>query len=106
VPLADVLYLNLRERAAELMTLRTVGWSDAELGRVIAGEALALGLLGSVPGALLGLLIGKQLGVGTAALALGALAGVVGGLLVALLASLLPLARLRSLTAPAVLAEE
>lgn len=104
--LADVLYLNLRERAAELMTLRTVGWSDAELGRVIAGEALALGLLGSVPGALLGLLIGKQLGVGTAALALGALAGVVGGLLVALLASLLPLARLRSLTAPAVLAEE
>src|SRR5690606_225358 len=32
---ADALYLNIRERAAELATLRACGWSDAELGRLI-----------------------------------------------------------------------
>lgn len=104
--LADVLYLNLRERSAELMTLHTVGWSERQLGGVIAMEALALGLLGSAPGALLGLLIGAQLGVGAAPLAFGALAGIVGGVLIALLASLLPLLQLRSLRPSAVLAEE
>jgi ABC-type antimicrobial peptide transport system permease subunit len=104
--LADVLYLNLRERSAELMTLRTVGWSESQLGRVIALEALALGVLGSVPGATLGLLIGAQLGVGALPLVAGALIAVAGGLLVAVLASLLPLARLRSLAPASVLAEE
>lgn len=62
--LADVLSLNLGERAAEFITLRTVGWSDRQLGGVMAGEARVLGGLGSVPGALLGLLVGAQLGAG------------------------------------------
>lgn len=104
--LADVLYLNLRERSAELMTLRTLGWSESQLGRVIAVEALALGLLGSMPGAAVGLLVGGQLGVGARPLATGALIAVGGGLLVAVLASLLPLARLRTLAPATVLAEE
>lgn len=104
--LADVLYLNLRERSVELMTLRTVGWSESQLGRVIAVEALALGLLGSIPGAALGLLVGAQLGVSAAPLAAGAGIAIGGGLLVAVLASLLPLARLRTLAPATVLAEE
>jgi putative ABC transport system permease protein len=104
--LADVLYLNLRERAGELVTLRTVGWNDTQLARVIAGEALCLGLLGSVPGAALAFAIGAELGAGLGPLALGALAGIAGGLAVSLLASLLPLLRLRALTVPSVLAEE
>lgn len=104
--LADVLYLNLRERSAEIVTLRTVGWSDGQLGRVIALEALVLGLVASIAGALLGLAVGAQLGAPASTLALAAAASIVGGCLVALLASLVPLAHLGRLTAPVVLAEE
>jgi ABC-type lipoprotein release transport system permease subunit len=104
--LADVLYLNLRERSAEIVTLRTVGWSDGQLGRVIAMEALFLGLAASTAGALLGVALGAQLGAPATTLAIAALAGVAGGCLVALLASLVPLAHLARLTAPRVLAEE
>lgn len=104
--LADVLYLNLRERSAELMTLRTVGWSESQLGRVIAVEALALGVLGSLPGGVLGVLVGAQLGVSPLPLITGALAAFVSGLLVAVMASLLPLARLRKLAPATALAEE
>ena len=35
VSAADVLYLNLRERAAEFVTLGTTGWSPVQLGRVV-----------------------------------------------------------------------
>jgi hypothetical protein len=104
--LADVIYLNLRERAAEFVTLRTVGWSDRYLIQVVATEAAILGLLGTIPGSLIALLIGLQLGVPVFPLLLASTISVLGGLVVALLASLVPLARLSTLTAPSVLAEE
>jgi ABC-type antimicrobial peptide transport system permease subunit len=104
--LADVIYLNLRERAAEIVTLRTVGWSDRHLAQMIATEAVILGLLGTIPGSLLGLLIGLQLGVPALAVLLASAISILGGLLVSLLAALVPLARLSTLTTPAVLAEE
>ena len=104
--LADVLYLNLRERAAEFVTLKTVGWSDRHLTTVIAVEAVALALVGAVPGAAAGGALGLLLGASLPAVALGVGASILGGLVVALLASLLPVIRLASLTAPAVLAEE
>jgi len=104
--LADVLYLNLRERAAEFVTLRTVGWSDRYLIQVVATEAAILGLLGTIPGSLIGLLIGLQLGVPLLPLSLASTISILGGLVVALLASLVPLAQLSTLTAPSVLAEE
>jgi putative ABC transport system permease protein len=103
--LADVLFLNLRERAAELVTLRTVGWDDRQLARVIAMEALSLGLFGSLVGAGVGFLLGVELGISFRPLVFAAAAGVVGGAVVALLASLLPLSRLSTLR-PGVLAEE
>ena len=104
--LADVLYLNLRERAAEFVTLKTVGWSDRDLGRVIATEAVVLALVGTLPGAALGGALGLALGAGVGWVLVAAAASIVGGLLVALVASLVPLTRLASLTAPSVLAEE
>jgi putative ABC transport system permease protein len=104
--LADVLYLNLRERAAEFVTLRPVGWSDRYLVQVVATEAAILGLLGTIPGSLTALLIGLQLGVPIFPLVLASTISILGGLLVALLASLAPLARLSTLTAPSILAEE
>jgi ABC-type antimicrobial peptide transport system permease subunit len=47
----DVLFLNLRERAPELVTLRAAGWRERDLGRMVALEGLGIGFLGSVAGA-------------------------------------------------------
>ncbi|MER5333529.1 FtsX-like permease family protein [Micromonospora sp. NPDC002717] len=104
---ADVLYLNIRDRAAELATLRAVGWSDAALGRLIGYEGLALGLLGAVTGAGLGLagaawLVGALPGALVTVAALVAVAGV----LVTSMAALVPAALLRRLPTARLLAEE
>ncbi|MEW2375578.1 FtsX-like permease family protein [Micromonospora sp. NPDC047812] len=104
---ADVLYLNIRDRAAELATLRAVGWSDAALGRLVAYEGLALGLLGAVTGAGLGLagaagLVGALPGTLVTVAALVAVAGV----LVTSMAALVPAALLRRLPTARLLAEE
>lgn len=105
--IADVLFLNLRERAAELVTLRTVGWTDGHLRRLIALEGLALGLVGGLAGAVLAFLVGAlALGVPAAPLALSALLALVGGVFVALLASIVPLTQIARMTPPKVLADE
>ena len=104
--LADVLYVNLRERQAELVTLRSVGWADAELRRLVAFEAGILGLIGSLTGALLALLVGGLVGLPLLTLVLAALAAGVGGVIVALVASLLPLSQIGRFSVPTVLAEE
>jgi putative ABC transport system permease protein len=104
--LADVVYLNLRERAAEFVTLRTVGWSDRYLVQVVATEAAILGLLGTVPGSLTAMLIGLQLGVPLVPLLVASTISIFGGLLVSLIAALVPLARISTYTTPSVLAEE
>ena len=48
---ADVLYLNIRERVTELATLRALGWREATLGQMIILEGAGIGLAGSVLGA-------------------------------------------------------
>jgi ABC-type antimicrobial peptide transport system permease subunit len=62
---ADVLFLNLRERAAELAALYATGWSDAALARLVVYEGLWIGALGA--------LVGGGAGLGLAALFAGAL---------------------------------
>ena len=104
--LADVLYLNLRERAAELATLRTLGWRERHLVTVIGLEALWLGATGSLSGAAAGVATGWALGVPTGPLALAAGIATAGGTAVALLATLVPLTRLSTLTPSTALAEE
>ena len=52
---ADVLYLNVRERADEFAVLRSSGWPVAALARLVVFEGTALGLLGALPGAALGI---------------------------------------------------
>ncbi|MEV0153647.1 FtsX-like permease family protein [Micromonospora sp. NPDC050686] len=104
---ADVLYLNIRDRAAELATLRATGWTDAALGRLIGYEGLLLGLLGALTGAGLGLggaawLVGAL----PAALALVTAAVALAGVLVTCLAALVPAALLRRLPTAQLLAEE
>jgi putative ABC transport system permease protein len=52
---ADVLAVNLRERAAEQAVLAAVGWRPVTLAAVAAAEGLGVGLCGIVAGALAGL---------------------------------------------------
>ncbi|MEV6923293.1 FtsX-like permease family protein [Dactylosporangium sp. NPDC051485] len=104
---ADVLYVNIRERAAEFALLGAVGWADAPLGRLAAYEALAIGVLGATTG------VGVALG--TAALlsseltaisyAVAAAAALAGALL-AVAAAILPVRSLRRLPTARLLAEE
>ncbi|HEX6686307.1 MAG TPA: FtsX-like permease family protein [Candidatus Limnocylindrales bacterium] len=51
----DVLYLNVRERSAELAALRACGWTDGAIARLVAYEGVLLGATGAVLGAGLGL---------------------------------------------------
>jgi ABC-type antimicrobial peptide transport system permease subunit len=104
---ADVLYINLRERAPELASLRTVGWSDHQLGLLVALEATVIGLTGSVIGAALGVSV-SVLAFDTPLAPLVAAAGlsILGGVTAALAASLVPVAQLRRLAPVAVLATE
>jgi putative ABC transport system permease protein len=92
---ADVLYLNLRERAAEMATLHATGWAEKDLGRLVVFEGLGIGVAGALPGAALGL-------AGAAALAGAVPVGLVAvtalaaaaGTVVATGASLVPVALL------------
>lgn len=106
ISIADVLYLSLRERSAEIGTLRTLGWGDRHLGRLIATEALLLGVTATGAGAALGVLVAAQLAIPlSTALAAAALA-VAGGVAISVLATVLPLLHLRSLAPATALARE
>jgi len=107
VSVADVLYLNLRERSTELATLRTLGWSDGQIRTTVVLEALGIGALGSLSGAALGFaLAASLLDVGAVPLLAAAAIAAAGGIAVSILASLVPLSQVGRLTPHAVLADE
>jgi putative ABC transport system permease protein len=103
---ADVLYLNLRERAAELLTLATSGWSDRELIAAAGLEALGLGLIGAVAGAVIGVMAGVIIDLPLAWLLIAGFASAAGGVALALVASVAPLRRVTRLAPTTVLADE
>jgi len=59
---ADVLYLNLRERAPELAALSATGWQQRHLTRIALYEGMGIGFAGSLVGAVAGLAITWALG--------------------------------------------
>lgn len=103
---ADVLFMNLRERAAELVTLRASGWREGHLVRMVAVEGLGIGLLGSIPGATVGIGLSAVVGGSPDGVALAGFIAAVAGTGVTLLASLLPASLISRMTPPTVLAEE
>jgi hypothetical protein len=107
VAVADVMYLNVRDRAAELATLRAAGWTDAALVRLIAYEGGLLGLLGAVTGAGAGLAAAAWL-VGDVPVRLVAVAAGTAavGVVVAGVAAIVPTVLLRRLPGARLLAEE
>ncbi|RKN20943.1 ABC transporter permease [Micromonospora musae] len=104
---ADVLYLNVRERAAEFATLRAIGWPDATLNRLLVYEALGVGALGCALGVGGGLgsvvlLVGRVDG----RLAALAVAATAAALLLTVLAALVPAILIRRLPTAVLLGEQ
>ncbi|MDO3702532.1 ABC transporter permease [Micromonospora sp. C28SCA-DRY-2] len=104
---ADVLYLNIRDRANELAALRATGWTDPELGRLIGYEGVLLGALGALTGAALGM-TGAAWLVEAIPGALVLVAGLTaaGGVLLTATAALAPATLLHRLPTARLLAEE
>jgi putative ABC transport system permease protein len=104
---ADVVFLNIRERAAELATIRSFGWRESSLTRLVVTEGAVIGTVGSLAGAALGLAgaaeFAGQLPPGLFA---AARASAAAGVLVTAAAVLLPARLLSRLPAAHLLAEE
>jgi len=76
---ADLTYLNLRERAGELAALAASGWGRRQLGRLLTSEAVVTAGTGSVAGAAIGLTVaGVAFGLAVPVLATAALAAAGG----------------------------
>jgi ABC-type antimicrobial peptide transport system permease subunit len=104
---ADVLFLNIRERAPELATIRSLGWRESALARLVVTEGAAIGLLGALTGAGLGLAMTAWFaGQVTHRLIAVAVATAAIGLVITALAALVPAALLRRLPTARLLAEE
>jgi hypothetical protein len=104
---ADVVFLNIRERAAELATMRSFGWRDAALIRLVITEGAIIGVTGSLAGAGLGLAAAAWFaGQLPARLLAIAATAVAAGIIVAAASALPPAALLRRLPAAYLLAEE
>jgi putative ABC transport system permease protein len=104
---ADVLFLNLRDRAGELATLGACGWDDRALSRLVALEGVWTGAAGALAGAGIGLAAAAVFAGTLPAelVATSAAAGAVGVALAAL-GSLAPAAWLRRMPVVELLAEE
>ncbi|HEY8044834.1 MAG TPA: FtsX-like permease family protein [Streptosporangiaceae bacterium] len=104
---ADVVFLNITERAAELATMRSFGWRDTALARLVITEGAVIGAAGSLAGAGLGLAAAAWFaGQLPARLLAIAAAAAAAGILITAAAALLPAALLRSLPLAHLLAEE
>jgi hypothetical protein len=104
---ADVVFLNIRERAAELATMRSFGWRDSALARLVITEGAIIGVAGSLAGAGIGLAVAAGLAgqLPGRLLAIAAVAGA-AGIVISAAATLPPAALLRRLPAAHLLAEE
>ncbi|WP_460829445.1 ABC transporter permease [Nocardioides hungaricus] len=105
---ANVIYLNIRERGVEFATLLSTGWSARELSRATLWEALGLGMLGTVSGIILGLAAAAVVisGASASIMVLTALTCMGVGLTVTLLAALGASQLLRRMPITALLTEE
>jgi putative ABC transport system permease protein len=104
---ADVVFLNIRERAAELATIRSFGWRDTALARLVITEGAIIGVAGALAGAGSGLAAAAWFaGQLPARLLVIAAAAAAAGIIVTAAAALLPAALLRRLPHAHLLAEE
>lgn len=104
---ADVVFLNIRERASEFAAFRAFGWRSSSLRRLVITEGTIIGLAGSLAGAALGL-AGAAEFAGHLPVKLWAVAAAAAaaGTIVTAAAALLPAQALRRVPASQLLAEE
>jgi putative ABC transport system permease protein len=104
---ADVVFLNITERSAELAAIRAFGWRESTLSRLVITEGAFIGLGGSLAGAAIGLGAAATFaGQAPGSLYLVAAAAVVAGVLVTVAAAILPTRALRRLPAAHLLAAD
>ena len=104
---ADVVFVNIRERAAELATIRSFGWRERAMARLVVTEGAVIGITGSLAGAAVGLAGDAEVaGQLPARLVMLAAAEVAAGVLITAIAALAPARMLRRLPAAHLLAEE
>ena len=82
---ADVTYLNLRERAGELAALAASGWGRRQVSTLLAIEGVLTAAAGSIVGAAFGLLAAAVAFGLTLLVIAAAVAAALGGTIVALL---------------------
>lgn len=103
---ANVLFLNIRERGTEIATLRALGWTEPTLTRLLLTEGLAIGIIGALIGAAAGAaVIMLVLGASASSAALPAAAAFGVGVAVAGIATLPPLLALHRLPTALLLTE-
>lgn len=104
---SDVLYLSIREQAAELAALQALGWTDRALSRLVLVQGLAFGILGGSVGAALGctavISFARTFNAG---LILPAVAAAAVGVGVAAAAAIVPAVLIRRLPVAALVAED
>lgn len=103
---ADVVYLNMLDRRAELATLRACGWPQAALRTLLLSEAWAVTLLGCLVGAVAGGVTATVLHAPLGATIATALVTMAAAAAAGLLASLLPVHALGRRTPIAMLTAE
>ena len=104
---ADVVFLNIRERAAELATIRSFGWPERTLDRMIVTEGAVIGALGALTGAAAGLAAAAAFtGELTFRLVAAAVGAAAAGVLLTAAAAIPPAQLLRRLPAAQLLAED
>jgi predicted lysophospholipase L1 biosynthesis ABC-type transport system permease subunit len=104
---ADVIFLSINERAAELATIRSFGWPERALARLVASEGAVVGAAGSLLGAGLGLTAAAGfVGQVTPRLFAAAAVTAAAGVLITAGTALVPAQLLRRLPAAPMLAEE
>jgi ABC-type antimicrobial peptide transport system permease subunit len=103
---ADVLYIDIRDRASELAALVTGGWDDYALLRLVVAHGAIVGLLGGLVGAGAGLAAVAGLGGHPLDVLPIAVGCALAGPLVAAIASLVPAVLLARQSVAALTAEE
>jgi hypothetical protein len=104
---ADVVFLNIRERAAELATIRSFGWPERTLDRMIVTEGAVIGAFGALAGAAAGLAAAAAFTGGlTVRLVVAAVFAAAVGVLLTAVAAIPPAQLLRHLPAAQLLAED
>lgn len=88
---ADIVHSGMRERRTELASLRATGWTDHNVTRLAALEALILGTCGATLGAIVGSVVVVSLGGSTVAVLTTAGTAILSGVAVPVVAAIGPM---------------